>query len=179
LDTYERIRTRDESVYRELIEQYGRLVWAVCGSILKNAGTAQDVEECVADVFIELWKKPEKFNPARGEIATYLKILARSKALNAYKRIKPALPLNDEIGTMSDIVAEEVIGRLQAAEIESALGSLKEPDREICCRRYYFNQKPREIALAMNLPDREVRNRLYQSRKKLKTLIGGNYCETL
>ncbi|MCL2694063.1 MAG: sigma-70 family RNA polymerase sigma factor [Oscillospiraceae bacterium] len=174
----ERIKNRDESVYRELIEEYGRLVWAVCGSILKNAGTAQDIEECAADVFIELWKKPEKFNPKRGDIAVYLKVLARTKALNAYRRIKPALPLDEEIGTMSDIVAEEVIGRLRAEQVLSALGSLKEPDREIFYRRYYFEQKPREIALAMSLPDREVRNRLYQGRKKLKSIIGGDYCET-
>jgi len=178
LNIPERIKNRDESVYRELIEEYGRLVWAVCGSILKNAGTAQDIEECAADVFIELWKKPEKFNPKRGDIAVYLKVLARTKALNAYRRIKPALPLDEEIGTMSDIVAEEVIGRLRAEQVLSALGSLKEPDREIFYRRYYFEQKPREIALAMSLPDREVRNRLYQGRKKLKSIIGGDYCET-
>ena len=75
LITGERIQNRDEDVYRELIAQHGRLVWAVCGGILKNVGTVQDIEECVADVFIELWKNPGKFNPQKGEIAVFLKVL--------------------------------------------------------------------------------------------------------
>ncbi|MCL1903476.1 MAG: sigma-70 family RNA polymerase sigma factor [Oscillospiraceae bacterium] len=176
------ILNHDEKLYRELIDEYGRLVWTVCSAILKNIGTVQDIEECVADVFIEVWKNPYKFNPEKGGIASFLKIIAKSKALNLHRRLRsklPHVPFDDNIGLISVPVEEEIIDKTEAGEIMTEIGGLKEPDREIFYRRYCFEQKPSDIARVMNLPEREVRNRLYQSKKKLKNRIGGNYCETL
>ena len=89
--TEQRILNRDESVYPVLMKQYWKIIWVICSSILKNVGTVQDIEECVADVFIELWKSPEKFNPQRGDIAVFLKTIARSRAKDVYRRLKPSL----------------------------------------------------------------------------------------
>jgi len=168
--------------YHELINRHGRLVWAVCSAILKNTGTVQDIEECVADVFIEVWKNPNKFNPDKGDITLYLKMIAKSKALNLHRKLRtkvPAVPFDDEIGLVYSSVEQEVINNISAGEIMSEISALKEPDREIFYRRHCFGQKPKDISLCMKLPEREVRNRLYQSKKKLKNIIGENDYEKL
>jgi RNA polymerase sigma-70 factor (ECF subfamily) len=182
----EGLLNRDECTYREIIDTHGRLVWAVCSAILKNAGTCEDVEECVADVFIELWQAPHKWNPEKGGIEMYLKLVARSKALNLHRKLKSkplTLTYDDafsETAETSETLESEVLGRIGESEIMGKIAGLKEPDREIFYRRHCFEQKPREIARSMNLPEREVRNRLYQSKKKLQAIItnGGNCYET-
>lgn len=46
---------QDEQIFAFVIEKYSRLLWKIAASILINAASVQDVEECVADVFIYLW----------------------------------------------------------------------------------------------------------------------------
>ena len=52
----------------KIINKYSRLLWSVAAKILDGLGNEQDAEECVADVFIELWKEPEKFDVNRGTL---------------------------------------------------------------------------------------------------------------
>lgn len=51
------------------------------------AASVQDVEECVADVFIYLWQYPEKYDPDREKLSSWLSVVARSKVVDRYRRI--------------------------------------------------------------------------------------------
>ena len=53
----------------------------------------------------------------------------------------------------------------------AAINALGEPDREILIRRYYYEQKPKEIALAMDMSAKQVDNRLYQTKLKLREAL--------
>ena len=53
----------------------------------------------------------------------------------------------------------------------SAVRSLKQPEQEILVRRYYYEQKPKEIALALDMPKRRVENYLYRTKLKLRAMI--------
>ena len=66
------LRRQDQRVYEELMEDYGRLLWTIVSGILSGVGTREDVEEVISDVFWELWRQPEQFDPKRGEIQTLL-----------------------------------------------------------------------------------------------------------
>ncbi|MCM1027755.1 MAG: hypothetical protein NC432_15125 [Roseburia sp.] len=46
------IAARDERMLAFAIRKYSRLLWKIAASVLINAASVQDVEECVADVFI-------------------------------------------------------------------------------------------------------------------------------
>ena len=68
----EAIKNRDEAAIARVIRAYSRLLWSVAGAVLRNIGSEQDAEECVADAFITLWEHPEKFDPARGRLEAHL-----------------------------------------------------------------------------------------------------------
>lgn len=53
-------------------------------------------------------------------------------------------------------------------ELLAAVNALGEPGREILVRRYYYNQKPREIALALNMTVKQVDNSLYSTKRNLR-----------
>ena len=46
------IKNRDERIINEVIVKYSKLLWPIASAVLKNVGSEQDVEECIADVFI-------------------------------------------------------------------------------------------------------------------------------
>lgn len=59
------VKHSDEVAINYAINKYSKLMWRIVGAVLKNVASIGDVEECVADVFIYLWKNPDKFDAQR------------------------------------------------------------------------------------------------------------------
>lgn len=164
------IKNGDEAAIAQVIDKYSRLLWSVASAVLKNVGQEQDVEECVADVFISLWQQPEKYDAGRGGLRTWLCIKTRSRALDRYREIsrRSALPLEEAVAAQV-LGAEELVGTEETKrELASAIDTLALREREILIRRYYYEQKPREIALALGIPVKAVDNSLYRAKRKLR-----------
>ena len=171
--TIQAIRMRNEKVIGEVITAYSRLLWSVAGAVLNNIGSVQDMEECVADTFIYLWEHPEKYNPSRGKLKTWLSIIARTQAVNRCREITKRNTVSLEGTDLPDClgIVEGILRKEAKETLLAAVNALGEPDREILLRRYFYDQKPREIALALNLSVKQVDNRLYQTKKKLRQAL--------
>ncbi|MCM1190571.1 MAG: sigma-70 family RNA polymerase sigma factor [bacterium] len=217
------IAARDERTFALVIQKYSGLLWKIAASVLINAASAQDVEECVADVFIYLWQFPEKYDPEKGKLSSWLCLVARSRALDRYRRIarKREISLEEIMTKISGYGGEDadgpqglwasgIQGYAEAAEPERqerlknceepqervrpcagkrkgpeelrlcgeepeeweslrlCMEELEEQDRELVIRRYYYEQKPAEIAAAFGLSKKQVENRLYYVKRKLR-----------
>ena len=167
------IKNRNEAAINDVITKYSKLLWTVAGAVLNQIGSIQDVEECVADTFIYLWEHPEKYNSQRGKLKTWLSIVARTQAINRCREItkRNIVPLEDtdfvdQLGIVDTFLETETRRALLAA-----INALGEPDREILIRRYYYEQKPKEIALALDISVKQVDNRLYQTKLKLRKVL--------
>ena len=93
------IGDRDEQVLGLVMEKYAHLLWPIAAAVLKNVGSDQDVEECVADAVIYLWEHPGHFDPSRGKLKTLLCILTRSRAIDRYRELsrRSILPLEEAL----------------------------------------------------------------------------------
>ena len=167
------LKARDGQIMEKLIDQYSRLLWPIAYAVLKNAGSEQDVEECVADAFIYLWEHPEKIDPGRGSLKSMLCILVRSRAIDRYRQItrRETVPLEEAVLADSFGLQEQLIREETRRELLAAVNALGEPAREILVRRYYYGQKPREIALALNMTVKQVDNSLYRTKRLLRTAL--------
>ena len=175
------IKKRSEATINEIITKYSKLLWSVAEAVLSHVGSVQDVEECVADTFIYLWEHPEKFDHQRGKLKTWLSIVARTQAVNRYREItkRNTLPLEDADFVDQLDVADAVLEVETRQALIAAVNALCEPDREILIRRYYYDQKPKEIALALDMSVKQIDNRLYQTKRRLREMLtrsgGGQY----
>ncbi|MCM1026488.1 MAG: RNA polymerase sigma factor [Roseburia sp.] len=155
-----------------------------------------------------LWQHPEKYNPDKAKLSSWLSIIARSRAVDRYRRIAGRREISMEeivmesLGYAGNSVADEdgcymeqgyaVRGKpffkkgcsrdemrdmemgtsieagTSAEKLRRCVEELDEKERELILRRYYYEQKPAEIAVAMELPKKQVENRLYYVRQKLK-----------
>ncbi|MDR3277357.1 MAG: sigma-70 family RNA polymerase sigma factor [Oscillospiraceae bacterium] len=169
-----RLRRGDSEAFLDMMDTYNRLLWGVAGGILKDAGTAEDVEECVSDVYLDLWRKPKAFNPKKGSLKTYLAVMARSRALDRYRQLARVqnAELDEALPSPEDALEDRLIARTLSGTLRGAVDALGEPDREIITRRYFLDEKPTAIAAHTSLPLREVNNRLYQSKLKLRKMLG-------
>lgn len=169
----EAIARNQPDVMGKVMDRYARLLWPIAAAVLKNVGSDQDVEECVADAFIYLWQHPEKFDPARGSLKSWLCIVVRSRAIDRFRQLtrQGTLPLEEAVLSATVGMQEQLMSRETRRELIAAVNALTEPGREILLRRYYYNQKPREIALAMGMTVKQVDNSLYRSKRQLRQAL--------
>lgn len=79
-----RIAAGDRTAVDLLYRRYSGVVFSVCLRVVGDRGTAEDL---LIDVFFELWRKADRYDPERGTPLTYITTLARSRAIDR-KRTK-------------------------------------------------------------------------------------------
>lgn len=171
----------------ETISQYSPLLFCIIQSILKEKGSREDIEECVADVFIYLWQHPDYFDPKRGTLKNYLCLIAKSKALDKYRKLSKS----QDVHISLDFIPQEemtmpipffsinfnsILINCEYEDLYKVLDILSPDDKEILLRRYVGGEKPSHIAKDLGVPTKSIINNLYRSKNKLKLLMasGGN-----
>jgi len=167
------VHNRDPKTFDILINEYSKLLWVIASGVLKNIGTKEDIEDCIAESFGYLWEYPEKYNQQRGSIKSYLCIITKNKAIDKVRKINKTTTLqyDDDLKTEIDNIEKVLVNKQLINEIYHFAKNLKHLDREIFLLRYFHQLKPREIACKLNITTKEVSNRLYYSRKSLLTKI--------
>ena len=64
---------KDESALAHLYDASSPLVYGLALRILGDAGAA---EEVTLDVYLQVWKQANRFNPVRGQVSTWLMTMA-------------------------------------------------------------------------------------------------------
>lgn len=161
------MKAGDEQAMQKIICRYSRLLWSIVGAVLSQVGTVEDMEECVADVFIDLWEHPQKYDESRGSLKAWLSVIARNKAIDRYRQKTKiqTIPL-EETMLMEKMGIETEKEKNEG--LRAALAGLTEEEREILLRRYVYQQKPKEMAVALALSVKQVENRLYRIKAKMR-----------
>ncbi|WFD09635.1 sigma-70 family RNA polymerase sigma factor [Tepidibacter hydrothermalis] len=169
----EDIHNRNPKTYDFLINEYSKLLWVIASGVLKNVGSREDIEDCVAESFTYLWEHPEKYDHKRGSIKSYLCLITKSRAIDKVRKInkRATLPYDEDLKAETDDIEEALLNKQIINDIYNFAKNLKQIDSEIFLLRYFYQLKPREIADKLNITAKEVSNRLYYSRKSLLTKI--------
>lgn len=152
------------------IGQYGAYVSTIVANIIEENMSLADVEEVTADVFFALWEQADKIT--RASVKSYLAGIARNKAKNKLRELGYDLPLNEDIILIDDVSPEDIYARKEAAAIvRKTVDGMKEPEREILLRFYYFYQTIEEISAEMKMNPSTVKTKLRRSRLILKNAL--------
>jgi RNA polymerase sigma-70 factor (ECF subfamily) len=171
----ERVRNRDETAYIRLIEKYGRLMWKVARDILNGSADMADIEDCISEVFYKLWKSPEGLDPDNGNLKNYLARMTKNAAIDFLRKRSREnnVELDDTmfVGDGFSDVSDVIILNERKETVREIMDSMNDRDRELITRRFMDNQKPTQISIEMNIPVREVENRLYRIKGNIRKQI--------
>ena len=164
------MRAGEEKAFSIAIAKYSRLLWVVASRHLSKVSgfTEHDVEECVADVFFDLWQDFENYDPEKGSLKSYLCVLTTRRAISRYRRAAQVRIISlEEVSRDEEPYCDEAVDTSDYSDLYNAISKLPEPTREILIRRYFYNEKPATIATKMQLQKKEIENRLYRAKQSL------------
>ncbi|MBO7424946.1 MAG: sigma-70 family RNA polymerase sigma factor [Clostridiales bacterium] len=174
--------SRSEQAIEETTLKYGRLAKSVSFRIVRNE---EDADECVSDTYLALWNTipPQKPDP----FIAYICKLVRNISLKKY-RFNTAEKRNGLYDVSLNELEECLKGRsdvqkeLEAGEAErlinTFLGTLKQIDRVIFIKRFWFNMSIDEISDETGCTKNYINVHLHRTKERLKDhLIKEGYYE--
>ena len=162
------------ATFKRAFAEHHRRVYATAYRVLGDAAQAQDVTQ---DVFLRLWRHPERFDPARGEIGPYLRLMARSRAIDLLREGQAAGRAGDRLrviaaredGRPDEAPVEATLRGAEREEVTAAVGELPEPQREAVLLAYWGGLTADEIARRSAVPLGTAKSRLRLALGKLRT----------
>jgi RNA polymerase sigma-70 factor, ECF subfamily len=160
---------RDQSALEEL---YRRHSVAVFGVARRVTGVTEHGEEVLQEVFLRLWRSPERFDPARGALRSFLLMDANARAIELVRRdaarrgreektlhlVEP--PEDDLDGELWDVVVAE--------HLRESLDALEQTEREAIELAYYGGYTYRQVAKILELPEGTVKSRIRTGLKRMR-----------
>jgi RNA polymerase sigma-70 factor, ECF subfamily len=80
-----RIARGDASAVQLCLQRYGGLVYSL---VRRLAGTSPDAEDAVQEIFIEVWKRADRFDPATSSEVTFISMISRRKLIDRYRKTR-------------------------------------------------------------------------------------------
>jgi RNA polymerase sigma-70 factor (ECF subfamily) len=158
--------------FRQVFEAHERSVHAAAMRILGNPAQAQDV---VQDVFLRVWRRPHGFDAARGDIGTYLRLMARSRALDLWREGQVAGRGTDRLRIAAGAERQVEDSPAAAAEhdhtrerVRAALRRLPEPQREALVLAYWGGLTADQVAQRKQVPLGTAKSRIRLGLTKLR-----------
>src|SRR4051794_20847839 len=147
---------RDARQYNDAYRRLAPLALASANRVLRDEAAAEDV---VQDVFVQLWMKPDSFNPSRGSLSSYVSMLARSRALDRWRsrsaREHAAERAEEQARAAeepSESAFERAADRERSQWLLGVLGTLPPDQRDALLLAYGRGLTASEIARVKDLP---------------------------
>jgi len=156
-----RLAAGDRDAVAELYDRHAARVFALARRILRNESDAEDV---VQDVFSQVWRTARQYETARGTVAGWLLVIARTRAIDRLRArtIRPETteaPL-DAMAASAVPAPDQLVSDEQAGRVRRALAALPDDQRLSLELAYFEGLTQSEIADRLGTPLGTVKTRI-------------------
>ncbi len=159
-----------------LYDRYRAMAYAIALRITADPTLAEDV---LQDAFLGVWRHADRYVEGRGSVKTWLLSIVHHRAIDAVRKRRPVGQLPDpELPSPRQLVEvdiwTEVAGRLDRAEIQTALAAVSEVQREVIELAYWGGLSQSDIASRTGVPLGTVKSRMRLGLQALRIALLAN-----
>jgi RNA polymerase sigma-70 factor (ECF subfamily) len=158
-----------------LAESYRRHAGAVFALARRLLVERTLAEEVVQEVFLRLWHSPEKFDPERGSLRSYLLAQAHGRAVDLLRSEVSRRSREQREGVARAEAGYDlehaVVDLAVAEEVREALATLLPGEREAIELAYFGGHTYREVASLLDEPEGTVKSRIRSGLRRLRSAL--------
>ncbi|WP_436792791.1 sigma-70 family RNA polymerase sigma factor [Actinospongicola halichondriae] len=158
-----------EDALAEVYRRHAGAVFALSRRLLADRTLA---EEIVQEVFLRLWNDPDRFDPQRGSLRSYLLAQCHGRSVDLIRsessrrrREEKELTLAAEAGYDLE---REVWDLAVSDRVKNALRKLPDGEREAVLLAYFGGHTYREVADLLDTPEGTVKSRIRSGLKRMR-----------
>lgn len=165
-----RIALGEKSAMKELISQYGALVWSLALSMTRSATDAEDASQ---DVFLHLWQKAGQYDPALGNELQFVSVLARRRLIDWIRKHSKPKDLENRLLQQASLPdTAQVAGRDEEAKVAwSSLTTLVAEQQSVLVLAIVHGLTHEQIASHLNIPLGTVKSNLYRGLAAIRDMV--------
>jgi RNA polymerase sigma-70 factor (ECF subfamily) len=159
-----------EDALAEAYRRHAGTVFSLARRVLGDESRAQDV---VQEVFVRLWRNPERYDPGRGSLRSFLLSQCHGRAVDLL-RADGSRARREEREARFRSTAEggyelerEVWDLAVAEHVRDALGGLPLDERRAIELAYFGGHSYREVAVLLDTPEGTVKSRIRAGLRRL------------
>jgi RNA polymerase sigma-70 factor (ECF subfamily) len=164
------LKERDAGAFNYLYDQYSAALYTIVKQIVQHGETANDV---LQEVFVNIWRKIESYDPAKGRLFTWMLNIARnasidtlrSKSFQNTQKNHPITEIVDNARAFSWQANIDSIG------IKKVVQKLKPEYRVLVELAYFKGYTHEEIAEIEDLPLGTVKTRIRNALIQLRSYL--------
>jgi RNA polymerase sigma-70 factor (ECF subfamily) len=155
-----------------LAEAYRRHAGASFALARRLLGDRQMAEEVVQEVFLRLWHRPDRFDPERGALRSYLLAQTHGRAVDLLRsetsRRKREEKDARQTAQSAPDIEREVVDLTVAERMKDIVASLPDDERKAIELAYFGGHTYREVAVLLDAPEGTVKSRIRSGLKRMK-----------
>lgn len=163
------IASEREGALAEAYRRHSGPVFRMARNLTRNETLA---EEVVQEVFLRLWRHPDKFDASRGSLRSFLLAHAHGRSIDLIRSEASRRNREERDGRLAAQIRpgldEDVWQLALAADLRAALASLPDGERRALELAYFGGLTYREVATQLALPEGTVKSRIRAGLRRLR-----------
>lgn len=156
---------------------YDRCAAQVFGIVVRVVRDRDQSQEVAQEVFLEVWQRASRFDPARGSASAWVMALAHARAVDRVRSAQAAADREVRDGMASpdrdvDSVSETVEARLEQAAVHRCLSTLTELQRQSVTLAYYSGYTYPQVAALLHAGLPTIKTRIRDGLIRLRDCLG-------
>lgn len=167
----QRVAAGDASAVDQCLSTYGGLVWSIARRFCSEHA---DVEDAVQEVFIEVWRHADRYDPDIGSEATFVTMIARRRLIDRQRKVGRQVrtsPLDEQAVPTSQPHERQIEIAEEAAMIRKQLATLRPEERQVLELSISYGLSQSEIAARTKLPLGTVKTHSRRGLIRLRNLL--------
>ena len=165
----QRISRGDRDAFRDLYLRYHR---RLARFLTRLTRAREDAEEIINDTLWIVWQRAGDFRNA-SRVSTWIMGIAYRRALKLFRRAAThARVMTLEIAEGEPTASDALEAEFDRQLLERGLAQLPLEQRLVLEFTYYLDHSCDEIAEIMECPVNTVKTRMFNARRKLRTILG-------
>lgn len=166
------IAQEDPAALAEAYTRHGSRVHALARALCGSARA----EDLTQEIFLQLWNNPQRYEPDRGSLRSYLLVQAHARAVDVLRsdnaRTGRETRQNLLARPESPDTEAAALSRIARAEIEALVTALPVSERHPIVLAYFGGHTYREVARILGVPEGTVKGRIRSGLTRLRAASG-------